>query len=136
MMRWEQTGNVGIREDHDDAQTCHATLVGPVALHPEHVMKCAPVGGGGGGGGGGSSAVDGSSHVNVMFSSLSSGSLNAFRMDSVKWRYPSGPGRTSKLQAWRDHFHAGIVFAFHGSLSRNTPQWRRGMGLQIQGTGA
>jgi len=56
------------------------------------------VGGGGGGGGGGSSAVDGSSHVNVMLSSLSSGSLNAFRMDSVKWRYPSGPGRTSKLR--------------------------------------
>ena len=55
------------------------------------------MGGGGGGGGGGSSAVDGSSHVNVMLSSLSSGSLNAFRMDSVKWRYPSGPGRTSKL---------------------------------------
>ena len=42
--------------------------------------------------------MDGSSQVNVMFSSLSSGSLNAFRMDSVKWRYPSGPGRTSKLQ--------------------------------------
>ena len=38
--------------------------------------------------------MDGSSQVNVMLSSESSGRLKARRMDSVNWRYPSGPGLT------------------------------------------
>lgn len=74
---------------------------------------------GGGGGGGGASPVDGSSQVNVIFSSLSSGSLNAFLIDSVKCRYPSGPGLTSKL---RHHMSTvnGIHIMPDGNQSSST----------------
>ena len=43
-----------------------------------------------------SAGAVGSSHVNVMFSSESPGSAKARRIASVKRRYPSGPGATSK----------------------------------------
>ena len=43
------------------------------------------------------SGTVGSSHVNVILSSESSGRLNARRIASVNIVYPSGPGLTSKL---------------------------------------
>lgn len=81
----ERTYNGHQHREQTSADTCHGQF--RVILGVD----------GGGVGGGMSGTATGSSHVKVMFSSLSSGRLKAFLMASVNCLYPSGPGRTSKL---------------------------------------